>query len=265
MAIPKKKRRTITVNQTEYYWRKVSDRCLYIETGQNPNGRIKAYFEKGYFAVPQVVRAVIDYTINNKHDNNPLTIVENGDELFKTELEKHQQKRREENEEQFIRSNIERHQKGWNEYHTGKKYILEKDYFKALYPLMNSIRIDPLKKERWSLFESFISEDIKSAELLNERANYYRTLSKDTETQYQSYCRKAAFKDIEDALNVNPDCAIAYGTLAELLYDENDLGGFYYNWEKALEKGMTQSIDGFIRFDLKDTDEFIRISQKYLK
>lgn len=58
MAIPKKKRRIITVDQTEYYWRKESNRCLYIETGQSPNFIIKGYFEKGYFAAPQVVLEV---------------------------------------------------------------------------------------------------------------------------------------------------------------------------------------------------------------
>lgn len=263
MAIPKKKRRTITIDQTEYYWRRESTRCLYIETGQSPNHIIKAYFDKGYFSVPQVVRAVIDYTIHHQLDTQPLVIIENAHELFKAELENHQQKEYEFFKRRTIEWDKNLKEKGWDEYHAAKKCIIEKDYFNAIFHFISSIRIDPSRKERWALLENFITDDIKSAELLNERAYYYRELS--TRVEDKSYCRKAAFKDIEEALKLNPDCGIAYGTLAELLYDENDLQGFYYNWEKALQKGMTQSISGWIRFDLKEEAEFKRISQKYLE
>ncbi|SDI94604.1 hypothetical protein [Chryseobacterium jejuense] len=97
MAIPKKKRRIINVNQTEYYWRKESNNCLYIETGQSPNCIIKSYFENRYlyFAVPQVVKAVIEYTIKHKLNAKPLVIIENGLELFKAEIERHLQKENE--------------------------------------------------------------------------------------------------------------------------------------------------------------------------
>lgn len=262
MAIPKKKRRTITVNQTKYYWRKDSNICLYIETGKSPNFIIKVFFGKGYFAVPKVVHAVIDYVINNKLDNKSSIIIENGEELFKTELERHQEKINEEANEKTTKWHKKRNKEGWDYYHSAKKCIIEKDYFKAISDIVYSIMIDSSKKERWSLLENFISEDIKNAKLLNERAFKYRWLSKYPE--YES-CRKAAFNDIEEALKLDPNCAIAYGTLAELLYDENNLQGFYSNWEKALQKGMTQPIDDFIIFDLKDENEYIRISKKYLE
>jgi tetratricopeptide (TPR) repeat protein len=263
MAIPKKKRRIITVNQTEYYWRLESNGCLYIETGQSPNHIIKAYFDKGYFAVPQVVRAIIDYTIHHQIDTQPLVIIENAHDVFKAELENHQQKEQNKNDRKIFAWHKDLKEKGWDEYHSAKKCILEKDYFNAIFHFICSIRIDPSRKERWTLLENFITDDNKSAELLNERAYYYRELS--THVEDKSYCRKAAFKDIEEALKLNPDCAIVYGTLAELLYDENDVQGFYYNWEKALHKGMTQSISGWIKFDLKEEAEFKRISKKYLE
>lgn len=263
MAIPKKKRRIISVNQTKYYWRKESNRCLYIETGQSPNFIIKGYFEEGYFAVPQVVRAVIDYAVYNKLDNQSFVIIENGQELFKKELENHHQNENEISDRKIIEGLEKRSQEGWDEYHAAKKCITEKDYFKALHHLISTVRVDPSKKERWFLLENFISDDIKNAELLNERAFYYRKLSEYEE--YKFHCIKAAFNDIEQALKLDPNCAIAYGTLAELLYDQNDIQGFYYNWEKALQKRMTQSIDGWIKFCLKDEKEFIRISKKYQK
>ncbi len=263
MAIPQKKRRRILVNQTEYYWRKESNRCLYIETAQSPTFIVKVYFEKEYFAVPQVVRAVIDYTVANKLDAQSFVIIENGQELFKRELEKHQQRENEISDRKIIELHKKRLQEGWNEYHAAKKCITEKDYFKAIHHLINSIRIDPSGKERWSLLENFIFDDIKSAELLNERAFYYRKLYQYEENE--SYCRKAAFNDIEEALKLNSNCAVAYGTLAELMYDKDDLPGFYYNWEKALQKGMLQPIDGWINFYLKEEKEFKRISEKYLK
>lgn len=271
MAIPKKKRRTIIVNKTEYYWRKESNICLYIETGKNPNFIIKVFFHDEYFALPGVVRTVINYILSNNLYTRPLIIIENGNELFKTELERQQQKRKEEDEERRIKwkqeaekSKQERIRDGWDEYRSAKKCITEKNYFEAIRHLLYSIRIDLSKKERWSLLENCIPEDIKDAMLLNQRAFYYRILSK-YEEEYKSYCRKAAFNDIEEALKLDPNCAIAYGTLAELLFDEKDLDGFYYNWEIALQKGMTEQIDGWIAFDLKEEEEFIRISKKYLE
>jgi tetratricopeptide (TPR) repeat protein len=271
MAIPKKKCRTIIVNNTKYYWRKESNICLYIETGRTPNFIIKAFFHEEYFAVPGVVGAVINYTLNNELYKKPLIVIENGNELFKTELERQQQKRKKEDKERKIKweqkaevSKQERIRDGWDEYRSAKKCIAEKNYFEAILHLLYSIRIDLSKKERWSLLENCIPEDIKDAVLLNERACYYRRLSK-YEEEYKSYCRKAAFNDIEEALKLDPNCAIAYGTLAELLFDEKDLDGFYYNWEIALQKGMTQQIDGWIAFDLKEAEEFIRISKKYLE
>lgn len=183
MAIPKKKRRIITVDQTEYYWRKESNRCLYIETGQSPNFIIKGYFEKGYFAAPQVVRAVIDYIHDHKIDTQPFVIIENAHELFKAELERHQQKENEKSDERIIESKKRRSEEGWNFYHLAKKGILERDYCEALDNLMSSIMIDSSKKERWSLLENFISEDLKNAELLTMRAITYRRLSRYPEYQ----------------------------------------------------------------------------------
>lgn len=264
MAIPKKKRRIITVNDTEYYWRKENNRCLYIENGQSPNFIIKGYFDKGYFAVPQVVRAVIDYTFEHKLNNQPIVLIENAHELFKTEIERHNNNEYEKFKARLKEYNKGRGKEGWEHYHFAEKLLGEKNYREAMRYLMYSIHIDSSKEERWSLLENFISEDIKNAELLTIRASTYRDLSKRYE-DYESHCRKLAFKDIEEAIKLDPDCALSYGILAEFLYDENDLQGFYYNWEKALQKGMTHPIDHIIKFYLKDETEFKRISQKYLE
>lgn len=264
MAIPKKKRRIITVNQTEYYWRRESTRCLYIETGQNPNHIIKAFFDKGYFAVPQVVRAVIDYTVHHQLDTQPLIIIENAHDLFKAELENHQQKEYDIFKKNTIEWIKKRIQESWDLYHSSRKNIIEKNYRGAIGDLVSSLLIDSSKKERWTLLENFITDELKEVTLLNIRAFAYRSLSKRYE-DYESHCRKLAFKDIEEAIKLDPDCALSYGILAEFLYDENDLQGFYYNWEKALQKGMTHPIDHIIKFYLKDETEFKRISQKYLE
>jgi tetratricopeptide (TPR) repeat protein len=251
MAIPKKKRRTIVVDDQTYYWRKASNIELYIETGERYNYVIKAFFTDGYeFRYPSIVRAVIEYARANWKAPYGTFRIEEASEIFKKELlasaEKENQLAKERNQ-QF------RERMTWECLDQAKECIQKNELTKAMTLLSSSIGYDKDNTKSQHLLNTIISSANKTPSLYNHRACIYR---------YKKEYKKA-LKDIQQALILDSEFAIAYGTKAEIMYDLGDMEEFFVNYELSLKKGMTQRIDQHIHYALRENERLLGILRKY--
>lgn len=99
-------------------------------------------------------------------------------------------------------------------------------------------------------------QKIENADLFNSRANALRSIG-----NYEK-----AYEDIYKAIEMNPDVAMYFGTLAEIYAGEGKINEFYLNLNIALSKGITteglkSEKDVYKRF--KDEERFITLMAKY--
>ena len=97
---------------------------------------------------------------------------------------------------------------------------------------------------------------IENANVLNSRADGLRIIG-----NYEK-----AYEDIYKAIEMNPDVAMYFGTLAEIHACEGKINEFYLNLNIALSKGITaeelkSAKDVYKRF--KDEERFITLMAKY--
>lgn len=303
MTLPRKKSRTIVVQDEAWYWRThkairmdedsrlrfEESKRLAVEKNPELKGKrfmimahsgefqyvrimnlvatrkegkpfmIKAEFIDCERLLPKVVAAVIAYALRHAKPSDKLFEIENATQLFEKTIAVSDEKENSLSKIRYAKYKQDTSQKHELE---ADRHISEGNLYKAIDELRSSIFYDRANHHKLRKLDNMIREDQASAKLCNHRAFTYYSLHKHDPSG--GYLEKA-YLDVAKALELDPECAIAYGTLAEILYAMGDTAGFYDKLETALEKGMSQKIDGEISFELKDDARFLALLERFDK
>lgn len=303
MALPRKKSRTIVVQGETWYWRTnkgirmdeasklrfaESQRLAreknpelkgkrflmmfsggdlqYVKTvhliatrtGDKPF-MIKAKFVDCERLLPKVVASVIAYAYQHAGPGDRLLEIEDATQIFEDAIAASDEKESELGRIWYTQYKIK--ESSVNE-QMADRYIREGNIYEAIGYLKSSIFYDKTNIHKIRKFDHLIREEQASAKLYNHRAfAYYKLCQINSEGAYL----EKGYRDATKAIELDPDYAIAYGTLAEILYKMGDTEGFYRELETALQKGMTEKPDGEIRFKLKDEARFLELLDRFHK
>lgn len=292
MAIPKKKRRKIVVNDTTYYWRVNHHAVLaknldhkpdflplnelpeilyytevYIETGARPTRRIKAHFydervhsrrlRNLYLLVtPRIVNAIINHIVKNYDMNEKDVVISNARVLFEGVMEEVCKR-----ENELGRTRYEAFRKAQSEhyYNMANQAMKNNQYYEAINHYYQAVAYDKTNPHKQEALHRSINDANENARLYNLRGFKYRQLAlHKTLSDYS-----LALADVKKAISLDPDYAISYGTYAEICYDLEDMEGFYHYLEMAFQKGMKEKIDGNIHFLLKNEKRYLKLCENY--
>lgn len=303
MALPRKKSRTIVVKGETWYWRTskgirmdeasklrfAESQKRAIEKNPELKGKrflmmfgsgdlqyvktmslvatrkseqpfmIKAEFLDCERLLPKVVSAVIAYANQHAGSGDRLLEIEDASRLFEQALVGSEEK---EAGIGRLRNEQYRMNRSAGFEREADDYILEGKFFDAIRPLRNAIMYDKTNPHKLRKLDHLIRDDHASAALFNQRAfSYYYLYKYDAAPGYL----EKAYRDALQAIALDSDYAIAYGTLAEIQYAMGDTEGFYDNLETALQKGMTQVIDGDIGFAVKEQVRYLALLERFGK
>lgn len=220
---------------------------------------VKAEFIHCERLLPKVVAAVIAYAKSHSKDTDKVIEIRNATQVFEEVLKASDEK---ENSLGRIRYANYIQDAGKRHELEADRHIREGHLDKAIDELSSSIFYDRKNSHKLRKLGHLIRDDQASAELYNHRAFAYYKLHRNDPAR--GHLEKG-YTDVVKAIELDPAYAIAYGTLAEILYLMGDREGFYDNLLTALEKGMTQKIDGEINFELREEPRFLDLLDRFNK
>lgn len=303
MALPRKKSRTIVVGGETWYWRIQkgieldAESRLRFETSKrlalekNPGLKkrnisimfsagdlkyakvvhlvatragdkpfmIKAEFMDCERLLPKVVAAVVAYAQSHAQASDKVMEIHNATQVFEDAIAASDEK---ESELGRIRYTQYKDKESSAHEQEADRNIREGNIDAAIGYLKSAIFYDKTNIHKIRKLDRIISEDQASPRLYNQRAFAYYGLH---QTDPAAGHLEKACRDAIKATELDPDYALAYGTLAEILYAMSDTDGFYKQLETALAKGMKEKIDGDIRFRLKDEARFLALLDRFDK
>lgn len=220
---------------------------------------IKAEFMDCERLLPKVVAAVIAYAQSHSQTSDKVMEIHNATQVFEDAIAASNEKESELGKIWYAQYKIKESSAHEQE---ADRNIREGNIYEAISDLKSSIFCDKTNIHKIRKLDRIISEDQASARLYNQRAfAYYGLYQTDPAAGYL----EKAYRDAIKATELDPDYALAYGTLAEILYAMSDTEGFYKQFENALAKGMKEKIDGDIRFRLKDEPRFLALLDRFDK
>lgn len=220
---------------------------------------IKAEFENCERLLPKVAAEVIAYAKRHSEDSKKVVEITNATQIFEPIMAASDEK---ENSLEKIRyANYKRDASARHELEADR-YISTGHLCEAIDELRSSIFYDMANSHKRRKLDRLIADGQASAKLFNHRAFAYYMLHRNDPAN--GHLEKG-YNDVVKAVELDPGYAIAHGTLAEILYMMGDREGFYDSLTTALEKGMTQKIDGEINFELREEPRFLDLLDRFQK
>lgn len=251
----KKQRLSIMFGPSELKYVRVI-RLIASRSGSPPL-MLEAEFDDYDMILPKVVAAAIAYAINQARPHDRNVYIPDATKLFEKVLAESSEKESNLSQVRYAQYKLN---KSREHEQNADRNILEGNIYDAIQDLYNSLFYDLDNSHKLRKLDRLLGDQHASARLYNYRAFcYYKLHRHDPRAGHL----EKAYQDSIKAIEMDPEYAIAYGTLAEILYVMSDTEGFYAALETALEKGMTQKIDGEISFELREAPAFLALLDRF--
>ncbi len=123
-----------------------------------------------------------------------------------------------------------------------------------IYALSEKLILSGKIEDGIACYSEFVATNPERAMSYNDRACLYRMAGQ----------LDLAVNDVQQAIYINENQGLFYGTLAEILSDKQDDNGFFLNLELALKKGMKMSLlDSSVLDKYSNDSRFLALSEKY--